>query len=473
MSLVNDMLRDLDRRERMPVSMRRVGVTYQEERRTSSAVVGGIVALCILAGFAGGYLFFYKDKADSIPVAAQLELAAPVLAPASALVPEGQQAGKLGVQMSIAEEAVTGNGFSLRLSASEKVDYEVLERNSYSLKLQLKGVEQYSRSESIPGGVSIMQTPNATLVEFELNDPADFQVYEDAATDGFDIVMSASYRDVAKNLPAENSLPQRAVTEMPEHGAALTSMQQEMSSSSGNSLMTNKQPAPTTAIAEPSHMQPSAQARVQSGANEKADAPVRINRELSSEQKDRNASQKALALIQQGKIYDSYELLLTYLAKNPDAHNSRETLATVLLAQQELPQARVVIEEGLKITPNYAPFKKIMARVLLQSGEITEAKQLLTNLPPALASDPEYFDLLASLYQQSNQHELAVSTYQALLRTDPQQGRWWAAMAISLEALGKITDAKDSFQQALQTASLNVELRQYSQKRLQSLNPQQ
>jgi MSHA biogenesis protein MshN len=198
-------------------------------------------------------------------------------------------------------------------------------------------------------------------------------------------------------------------------------------------------------------------------------APVRLDRQLSQEQLDRNNSQSAMALLQGGRLFEAYEQLLTFISQNPSAHQSRETLATLLLAQQEFVQARQIIDEGLTLVPNYAPFKKIKARLLLQGGDSAQALELLRSVPPQLNEDPEYHELLASLYQQSGNHPGAVAAYQDLLRSNSQQGRWWVGLAISLEAQGNVTDAMASYQAAQQTSNLDSGLRQYSQGRIQYL----
>lgn len=473
MSLVNDMLRDLDKRKQLPVPMRRIGViSYPDDRRTNSMVVVGLVALCVVAGFGSGYLFFNWGNTEIVPVAPSLEYAAPV--------PELAQVNNIveakGMQLDISEEAVSKDGFSLRLRASNKVDFTVLERNSYSLKLQLQDAQLFAMPDNVPSGVSIIQMPNATVVEIELNNPADFQVYEDSDTTEFDIVMAAAYRNqpLEKQI-SQNTFPVRGVTEPRNLFTSKPVNQQntQVPQQAESNMMNSKLPSPEIANNNYAQVQVSSTAAKQLPAMEKRNAPARVNRELSQEQQDSNTSQKALVLVQQGRLYEAYEQLLTYLGSNPAARISRETLATVLFAQNELPQARIVVEEGLQLAPNYAPFKKIMARLLMQDGEVAQAMELMRNVPPELSSDPEYFELLASLYQQSNEHSLAVTTYQELLRTNAQQGRWWAGLAISLEAQGRLSDAKDSFQQALLLSNLDTELRQYSQKRVQGLTTTQ
>ncbi|MDY6984274.1 MAG: tetratricopeptide repeat protein, partial [Pseudomonadota bacterium] len=195
-------------------------------------------------------------------------------------------------------------------------------------------------------------------------------------------------------------------------------------------------------------------------------AAVRISRELSFEDRDRNNSQSALMLVQGGRMAEALQQLLTFLEENRAAHQSRETLAKLLLAQQAFAQADTVIDQGLEQVPNYAPFKKIKARLLMQNGDGPQALALLRNVPPSVAADPEYHELLATLYQQGNYHVQAIASYQDLLRTDRNQGRWWTGLGISLEAQNQLADARASYQQALQSPNLDANLRRFVQNRI-------
>jgi len=184
---------------------------------------------------------------------------------------------------------------------------------------------------------------------------------------------------------------------------------------------------------------------------------------------DINNSKNAASLIQRGQIIDAYAQLLRFIEDNAEAHHSRETLATLLFAQQEYQQAEVIVDQGLLFAPNYSAYKKIKARLLILDRDPGAAANYLSDNPPALATDPEYFELLASAYQQNMQHANAIETYQNLIRHDSQQARWWVGMGVSLEAGGEVDDAISSYQTALQNSELDSALRQYSQNRMRFL----
>ena len=205
---------------------------------------------------------------------------------------------------------------------------------------------------------------------------------------------------------------------------------------------------------------------------DQAEEPSRgkTRRVLSFEERDRETSGAGSALARRGQLLEAYDLLLAYVDEHPEAHRSRATLATILIAQQEFPQAASLLRQGLDLAPNYADYKKLQARLLIRHGKAEEALHLLSEFPPRLEQDIEYHDLLATLHQQADQHEKALVVYQGLLSSKPGEGRWWAAKAISHEALGQRQEALASYRQASQSKALAPALRRYSNKRLQVLS---
>lgn len=200
-----------------------------------------------------------------------------------------------------------------------------------------------------------------------------------------------------------------------------------------------------------------------------ADGGVRTLRAPSFTERDRGVSRDGIRLAQRGQLLAAYEVLQAFIVHHPEAHISRETLITLLFAQQEHGRANRLLAEGLALAPHHGGYKKLQARLWVREGAIEDALALLLQAPPTLETDLEYHDLLASLRQQSGDHEGAVEVYQRLLAGAPGHARWWAAMAISLEALGRARDAITSYQQALRSQDLDPDLRRYSLRRIEVL----
>lgn len=473
MSLVNDMLRDLNKRT--PVSNRaaRVHGTMQSsiESKRPRTRTGLILAGGVLAGLLAGY-FYYESAGVEVtqvppaivPAPAPVQTAAgsqpavpvpeeqPPIAVQPAVVEPGGAIPAIESVVAIRELAMQPNGFTLLIEASQEAPFEILERSANRLMLHLAGVDRYERGGANLPGMSLLLVGDGLEIGVDVERAADFLVREDSETPGFDILITVSYRheDVtAVQEPAFEPQPELAQAPVLEAQPELT---QTPDLEAGT-------PTAET-LAEPSEA-PAAGER---------QASVRVSRELSLEERDLNNSQEALKLVQGGRLVEAYDLLLSFIDENPAGHQSRETLAKILFAQREYAQAGTIVDQGLQQVPNYGPFRKIKARLLMQANEPAQALTLLRSVPPTVAADPEYHELLGSLYQQGNLHAQAVATYQDLLRLDRQQGRWWTGLAISLEAQDKDGDALASYQAALQTRNLDANLRQFIQGRIRNLD---
>lgn len=197
-------------------------------------------------------------------------------------------------------------------------------------------------------------------------------------------------------------------------------------------------------------------------------ASTRVARELSFYDRDRQEVQTALQQWASGQQLTALQTLDAFAFENPQAHYSRETLIKLLIQMGETERAMQAAELGLAIQPGSITYRKLKARLLLAANTPLEAVDLLTFAAPAVASDTEYHDLLASAYLASRQYEGSVVSYQALLQQDSNEARWWYGLAASLDALGRSADAMTAYEQALKLPSLSESLRQASMQRVQA-----
>lgn len=446
MSLVNDMLKDLDKRKRAPLQSGQTGVAidYADDgNNLPYKKIGIITGLGVLVGLIAAN--FLLDETPQEPVNSgatpvqEISLTAVTGAPPiEQAIPESSP-----VNARIAGGRETSTGFEIRIEVTQQVPYEILSRSDTRLQLLIKEVEEIGNTTPVISGMAVMRSSDGMLLSLDLDRAADFLVYENSigqlfaiTVEGFwsDTPLSTSQtRTISENLNIAQPVSQGNSTEDTAREVA----QENTSNNSGQSIQ-----------------------------------PTRTTREFSLLDRDRNASQQALRYARDGALIEALGTLYNFIGENPEAHQSRNTLATLLFAQQEFIQANAVLDEGLALAPNHAGYKKIKARLLIPEGEFEAAIRLLNTSPPAITDDSEYFELLSSIYQQNNNHGKAIEIYQELIRTDSTVGRWWVGMAISHEALGNTDDALNSYQVALQTENLDARLRQYGQSRIRVLRTQ-
>ncbi|MFV2061470.1 MAG: tetratricopeptide repeat protein [Gammaproteobacteria bacterium] len=204
--------------------------------------------------------------------------------------------------------------------------------------------------------------------------------------------------------------------------------------------------------------------------NNKRDSVVyKRNRELSAKQKAENQYQSAYKYILSGDTINAQEALRNALMVMPGHTKSRELLAGIYIKNGRIVEARTLLQYGMRISPEHTIFAKLYARILMDENDIVTAISVLLRNPPEQSVDADYHALLAALYQKNNQHHEAASVYNQLLKLRDSNGVWWLGMAISLEALGKNSQARLAYEKAKISGNLSTGLVKYSNQRVTAL----
>jgi len=189
------------------------------------------------------------------------------------------------------------------------------------------------------------------------------------------------------------------------------------------------------------------------------------------------ADQKAEIAYQAG--YDEIELhhlsraerqLRQALSLDPEHLRARELLAGLLIKQGRWVEASSLMQRGVQLHPANTLFRKLDARVLMQLNRNQQAITLLLAHTPPIAHDPEYYALLAALYQRQHDHRDAAKTYAKILKLRPDAAIWWVGLGISLEALGKQRQAQQAYARARKTGVLQGNLARFTDNRLLALD---
>ncbi len=170
--------------------------------------------------------------------------------------------------------------------------------------------------------------------------------------------------------------------------------------------------------------------------------------------------QRALNLASSGELNQAIELLTPFVKKNPTYNPARQTLITLLIQENEHAKAEKIVDMGLILQPNYLAFVELKARILVEKNKVAEALGLLGRISPPIVEHPDYYAFLAALYQRQGQAKLAAKLYEQLLTLYPNKGAWWVGLAIAFDSLGKHADAEEAYARA-DNQSLNPELKAF------------
>ncbi len=218
-------------------------------------------------------------------------------------------------------------------------------------------------------------------------------------------------------------------------------------------------------VKEPAVARKPKKAVVESSPQEAINKQVR---QETAQQQAENEYRKAAAFLQQGKMQEAEEGFREALRLNPSHVGSRQTLAALLLQEKHVNDAENVLREGLNQDSKEAGLAMLLARIQIEKGETADALQTLERTLPYAAQNADYHAFLAALLQRESRHGEAVEQYQAALQLKPA-GAWYMGLGISLQAMHRLPEAQNAFQQAMATGALNPDLQAFVEQRLRQI----
>ncbi|WP_047532748.1 tetratricopeptide repeat protein [Methylotenera sp. N17] len=197
-----------------------------------------------------------------------------------------------------------------------------------------------------------------------------------------------------------------------------------------------------------------------------------VNKSMTAEQKSAHAYQQAISYLQQGRVAEAQDQLVSALELYPQHEDARQTLVGLLVDNKRLDQAMQVLKSGLQLTSNQAPnhgsYAQTLARLQLDAGLVEDALHTLETHSAYVQQPDAYYALMAVVLQKTGQHAQAITRYQQALSRGATTPAWLIGMAVSLQAEGRAAEAKQAYQQA-QASQLSPELALFVSQRLKQV----
>lgn len=463
MSLINEMLRDLEKRRRqeghcLPCSETPVAVNGIMSAKLLW-IAGGTLLLAAMIWIGVGIIPDLRSPQTVIsPLSAQQKIVTATVEKDNIAVVTPAVAPQLDQQSDSLPTAVVPVP-SVHAKVIEKIgaelrSFDVVEnKQSVQLSLIFAQRPEYRLLENGVGATQLVIEFNQTHIG------ADFKVPK----------LSGSFLKRVSLVPQEQTLQLLIDLDDP---AKVQGIQFADNSDQGHRLLVEVVAAlPVIAVPQQQIITPKPAPLIPEETIEKA-APVAagVSKNRKPVSRDQQAYRAGLKQLKQGRLVAAEASFNQALLVNPNLLDARLQLIKVLQQQLKLKSAEAVLQAGLTLTPGNLKLRKIYARLLLNSQRQNEAIELLKTLPlPGIVQDSEYYALLAALYQDSGEYEAATAVYAQLLKIKPQVSLWWMGMAISLEQSGSVKPARDAYQRALELSGLSPDLRNYIQGRLQEL----
>ena len=189
---------------------------------------------------------------------------------------------------------------------------------------------------------------------------------------------------------------------------------------------------------------------------------------LSPAALDLKAASEAISLFELGKSEEAYSLLWSFVGKHKTNERTMGVLANRLLNDQRLTELSDLLANAT--APLSPDLRQVKARWLLIQGKHDAAINLLELDQPDIGNKPEYYALLASLYQRNGQAGKAFEQYSQLIQSNDTVADWWAGLGIAADQLSQARQAVYAYQQALSLPGLNRALEQYVRQRSAALS---
>ncbi|MDH3759896.1 MAG: hypothetical protein OEU50_02875 [Gammaproteobacteria bacterium] len=459
MSVINNVLKDLETRESRftPIEIASVSAQSQTRRDLKPAA---LATLLLLVPAAGGW--FYLQQQPMPLVAAPVSLVAsdsiaslPVemeADPLSAAIEAPLAADDIGA--GIVTEQVIGNqiiGLQIRESEQdmqlefvlrEKVVAYLKERRENSFGYHLRDIESQIVAPEVSdnpwiNGLAISATAQGVDIQFDTA-PEILVETRQGEIDGESVWAISLRKSIAPPAPAVAA--------------------------------TETTPAKTPEVAEPLSGRPApfqvpeSVAVAESASTAIAPAAALVKLEIKSTDpnaKSTNQLEYAVELINSRRYADAENLLLGLLTGVED-HNARLHLLALYQDQKHAERFSRLARESMDRYPQESLFRTEYGRSLFQGADYSAVIRLFS---ADTRPDPVEQALLGASYQRLDQHANAIRHYRLALELDANSARNWVGLGISLEHSAKLEDALASYRRAASLGKLSNTLQAFVDKR--------
>lgn len=177
----------------------------------------------------------------------------------------------------------------------------------------------------------------------------------------------------------------------------------------------------------------------------------------------------ALETMNQGHAEQAIKAFAGVLRLDPKHLAARQSLVFLLTQRGQTGEAQTILREGLTLIPENAAWAMLLARMQAGANDAASALETLDKTLPHARNRADYHALFGTVLQMLSRHQDAITHYQIAVRIEPQAGRWLAGLGISLDEQKRLPEAREAFQRALATRSLDGELQAFVERKLKLL----
>lgn len=167
---------------------------------------------------------------------------------------------------------------------------------------------------------------------------------------------------------------------------------------------------------------------------------------------------KGMQAMKRGDSAAAAPLFKHALELDPGHARARQALLSVLVGGRQWADAQQVAQSGLALDPAQTGWATILARLQFEQGDTAAAIATLENHAVHAGGDAEYQGLFAYLLQKQQRPAEAAQRFRTALALRPGEGRWWFGLGLALEAAGQGGEAKEAYAKAREVGNLPADM---------------
>jgi len=178
---------------------------------------------------------------------------------------------------------------------------------------------------------------------------------------------------------------------------------------------------------------------------------------------------RAVALVSKGNFAKAGVLLEQAVAEDPTHEQARESLAGIMVKRGEYELALQTVKAGLEEVPGSARLMFVQVRLLVELERYDQALRGLNEMPRGTIHEPSRLAYSGAVLLRMGRVADAAEVYKRAVMAAPDEGRWWLGLGVALEASDATQQAAAAFERASLNRDLGAEARRYAASRAAAL----
>jgi len=200
--------------------------------------------------------------------------------------------------------------------------------------------------------------------------------------------------------------------------------------------------------------------------NKVTPAQAKINvRQISTQERADNWFNKGKEAFKFGLIEDAIIDLDKALTLMPLHIDARSLLAAAYYGRGELAQADAILRQGLRFNPDVMRWRVLLAKILTEQQSYQSVLPVLSQQFERYANI-DFWILKGTAAQQLGENDIALNCFRQLTQLQPEQAKWWLALASASEIAADKYNARRYYMTALQLGGLSPGSQDHAEQRL-------